>query len=351
MFSSPETRKQSGFSLLELTVAVAVMLIITASVLTFMKDSLRISLTTHELTDAQESVRTAQEFINRDLTSGGDGLRNMGNICLRSAFVTNYLTRNPNNNPCGVGLVNFPLIHSDNNLPANITVLGTNPVVKVRTNPTSTDRMTLLQSDPNPNFPPIGLAATAITGLGLNIRVPAADINKFNVGEIWFITSSAGATFGTITAKNAATFTLTFATGDTYGLNQANAAGPINLVSGNGTLPTTIMRMRIIHYFVNDRGLLVRRTFGIANGGYTDSVIAEHITNLQFRYILAPTDTGLAQQPVAQLAIDEQGEVRQVEVSVTSETSHPINNGNRQPITMTTTTSVRNYQFMEALQP
>lgn len=350
MLFPAETRGQSGFSLMELMVATTVMLIMTASALTFMKGSLKTTLTTYELTEAKENARTAQEFINRDLTSGGDGLRNMGNICLRVNFVTNYLSRNPNNNPCGAGaLVHFPLVQSDDNLPANVAVRGTNPAVNVRTNPTPTDRMTLLQNDPS--VTPIGLALNAVTNAGLNVRVPAANINDFNVGEIWFFTSSDGATFGTITAKNAAASTLTFANGDVHGMNQTGVDGPLSFVSRGGTISTSVRRMRIIHYFVNQNGLLIRRVFGMAGGGFTDSVIAEHITDLQFRYVLAPAASGLGQQPVAQLTVDQQGEVRQVEVSVTAETVHPLADGKHHPVSMKTTTSVRNFQFMEATQP
>jgi hypothetical protein len=44
--------------------------------------------------------------------------------------------------------------------------------------------------------------------------------------------------------------------------------------------------------------------------------------------------------------------VRQVEVTVTVETPHVLQNGQRPPnLSMTTSTSVRNMQFRQALQP
>lgn len=344
-----DSSDQAGFSLMELLVVVSLLVIVLGSVLLLLRDGIRVSAVTYEMTEAQESLRTAQEYINRDLITAGDGLRNINNICLSSNFVNNYLTKNNTGGSCGTGLVNLPLIQSDNDLPATTTVTGTNPAVKVRSNPAPTDRITILQIDPS--FTPITLPANAIVPSGSNISVSAADINKFNEGEIYFITSSAGATFGTITNKNTNSRNLIFAASDVYDLNKPGNGGPINIVSDKGTLPTTIMRMRMIHYFVNENGLLVRRVLGVSGNGYVDSVIAEHVVNLQFRYFLNLfDDTGFVGQPVTQLITEEeQAAVRQVEVTVTTETVHAVLNGNTQTISSTTTTSVRNLQFREAL--
>lgn len=345
-----DSSNQAGFSLMELLVVVSLMIIVLGSVLLLLKDSIKLSAVTYEMTEAQESLRTAQEYINRDLITAGDGLRNINNICVSSNFVNNYLTKNNTGSSCGTGLVNLPLIQSDNDLPGTTTVTGTNPLVKVRSNPTPTDRITILQIDPS--FTPITLPSNAIVSSGSNVSVSAADIDKFNIGEIYFITSSAGATFGTITNKNTNSKNLIFAASDVYDLNKPGNGGPINIVSDKGTLPTTIMRMRLIHYFVNENGLLVRRVFGAGGGnGYIDFVIAEHVVNLQFRYFLnLVDDTGFVGQPVAQLTTEqEQAAVRQVEVTVTTETVHTVLNGNTQTISSTTTTSIRNLQFREAL--
>ncbi|HXQ71497.1 MAG TPA: type II secretion system protein [Pyrinomonadaceae bacterium] len=345
-----DSSDQAGFSLMELLVVISLLIIVMGSVLLLLKDGIKLSAVTYEMTEAQESLRTAQEYINRDLMTAGDGLRNINNICLSSNFVNNYLTKNNTGSSCGTGLVNLPLIQSDNDLPGTTTVTGTNPLVKVRSNPAATDRITILQIDPS--FTPITLPPNAIVPSGANISVSAADINKFNEGEIYFITSSAGATFGTITNKNTNSRNLIFAASDVFDLNKPGNGGPINIVSDKGTLPTTIMRMRMIHYFVNENGLLVRRVLGVGGGsGYVDSVIAEHVVNLQFRYFLNLfDDTGFVGQPVAQLSTEEeQAAVRQVEVTVTTETVHAVSNGQTQTVSSTTTTSVRNLQFREAL--
>jgi hypothetical protein len=275
-------------------------------------------------------------------------LKDIGNVCVPAAFVTNYLTRNPNSTVCGNGLVNLPLVQSDNNVPAATPVLKTTPPVMVRSTPALTDRLTMLQMDST--FTAVALAANAVTASGLNVRVGAADIGRFSVGDIYFFTSSAGATFGTVTAVNAGTATLSFGLGDAFGLNQPGLNGPLDLISGKGTLVASISRMRIVHYFVNQRGLLIKRVLGVTGGvGYTDTVVAERVRDLQFRYILTPTTAGGPIQPVAQLTSPaQQNAVNQVEVTVTTETLRPIDNGRSKAITMTTTTGVRNIQFIEA---
>lgn len=350
------SRGQSGFSIVELLVVFTVMLVITTSVFSLMKDSSMISLTTFEMTDAQQSLRTAHEYINRDLVLAGDRLRGISNICVRSNFVTSFLTKNAANTPCGGGTVNLPLIQSDNNVPANTVVPLVTPTTKVRSldsdgNAALTDRINIIQIDSS--FAPITVSANAIPASGGSITIPAADLARVNVGEIYFITSTAGTTFGTVTGKNLATGVLSFATGDVYGLNQAILDGPISTVSDGGLLPASIMRMRIIQYFINDKGLLIKRVFGVGGGvGHFDSVIAEHVANLQFRYILNTNDDGTSEQPVSQLSTPEQQvSVRQVEITVITETVHKLANKKRQPVSMTTTTSVRNLQFLETQQP
>jgi hypothetical protein len=146
---------------------------------------------------------------------------------------------------------------------------------------------------------------------------------------------------------------LTFATGDTYGLNLTGTGGHIKAISSSGTLATSLMRMKIIHYYVNSNKLLVRREFGIPGGGFRDSIIAEHVLNVQFNYSLNIVDgNGNVAQPTGTITNTEQRlAVRQVEVTITVESPRAIQNGLQPTLSGTTSTSVRNMQFRQALQP
>lgn len=345
---------QRGFSVVELIVVVTVMAVVSGAVFALMRDSMKIGATTYEMTDAQQSLRTAQEFINRDLINTGDGLNSITRIRVPRNFVTNFLTSKPVDDLSTPGIINLGLLNSDNDVAANTTVAATNPAVTVRSAPLPTDRITILEADPS--FTPIALPANSINGAGDTVSITPADLPRFTVEEVYFLTSSIGATFGTITGFQGANGNnpkLLFSNGDAFGLNTAGAGGQINTVSAGGTLPTSLLRMQIIHYFINSNGILIRRVFGLRGAGFRDSVIAEHVMSLQFRYFLNLTGAnGSTVQPVSQLTNSQQQlAVGQTEVTVTTETPHTISPLTRQQLTMTTSTSIRNMQFRRALQP
>lgn len=347
-----EKNSEGGFSIAELCVAMTLMAIVTAAVFALMRDSMKVGSTTYEMTDAQQSLRNAQEYVNRDLMNVGDGLNSITRILVPRTFVTNYLAVNPFDDPAKPGYVNLALINSDNNVPAGTAVRNTSPSVTVRSSPVLTDRITMLEVDNN--FTPIPLAANAINATGSQITIAAADVSRFTSGEVYFLTSSAGATFGTITSiTTGPPPKLNFAAGDALGLNVVGAGGMINTVSATSTLPTSLMRMQMIHYFINSNGLLIRRAFGVKGVGYRDSVVAEHVMSMQFRYFLnLRAANGNIVQPVASLTSStQQLAVRQAEVTITTETPHPIATKQQQQLTMTTATTIRNMQFRQALQP
>lgn len=343
-----------GFSLLEVLVAVAVMIVVTGAIFALMRDSVKSSKASLEMSDGQQSSRTGQEFINRDLMNTGDGLDSISDIRVPQNFVSNYLTRNPITDASTPGIIKLGLITTDNDVIANTAVLGTAPLVTVRANPVFTDRISILQMDRN--FVPITLAAGAINPVDGSIAINPTDIGLFAAGEIYFISSAAGSMFATVTDRvgvGTANPSLVFAEGDAFGLNSVGAGANLDVITASATLPASLCRMKIIHYYVNSNGLLMRRVFGTRNAGFVESAISEHVVSLQFRYFMNMRDVnGNMIQPRAQLTTSQQQvETRQVEVTVTVETPHTLQNGQRQQITMTTSTSVRNMQFRRSQQP
>lgn len=345
---------EQGFSMLEMLVAVAVMIVVTGAIFALMRDSVKTSTATMEMSDGQESLRAGQEYINRDLINAGDGLNSINNIRVPQNFVTNYLTLNPVIDPLTPGIINLGLITTDNDVPVNTLVLGTAPPVDVRANPVLTDRISILQMDSS--FTPITIPANALNPADGATFVAPADIGRFAVGEVYFITSAAGSMFATITDRQGVGTPnpiLVFGPGDVFGLNSVGLGSQLDFITATATLPASLSRMKLIHYYVNSNGLLMRRVFGVTGTGFTESVIAEHVVSLQFRYFINLRDVnGNIVQPEAQLTTSQQQtETRQVEVTVTVETPHTLQNGLRQQISMTTSTSVRNMQFRRSLQP
>ena len=327
-----------------------------------------ISNATYELTDAQEGLRSAQEFINRDLVSAGDGLRSMSYIPVQTSFIQKYLSLTPVPDPAmPAGVTNLGILTTDNDVPADTIVYGldpnvpTNPLVKVRSSPLLTDRQTILAIDSN--FVPISLAAGAINNTGTTVTIADADRPRFTAGEIYFFTSSVGGTFGTVTnvadaagAVSTLTFAAGSANGDNFGLNVTGAGGRICTISACGaagsTLATTLQRMKIIHYFIDSTGRLMRRVFGVRGTGFREAAIADHVTSVQFVYSLGPDSAGNNVPPVNRLStLAQQIAVRQVEVRVNVETPHTLEKRLQPELTSITSTSVRNMQFRQALQP
>jgi hypothetical protein len=319
--------------------------------------SLQFATTTYHMTEAQQTLRTAHEIINRDLTTAGDGLRGLFTIRVPLAFVQNYLTRAPVVDTIWPNHPNLGLMTSDDNVPGGTAVPQSNPTLTVQGN---SDRTTMLVQDRD--FGSVTLLPGKITysGATTSIVVPAADISKFQSGEIYAIVSGNSVAFGVITSINAGSFTLVLTNGDAFSINQTGAQSPIYNVAN--IHPTTrasqqgasIIRLQIIHYFISSSKLLVRRVFGVKGAPFVDSVVAEHVADLQFRYLLNTTDAnGFVAQPVRQLTLANQAGVRQVEATLTVETVRAVNNtnganGGHQTITSTMGTTVRNLQFREA---
>ncbi|HXD34391.1 MAG TPA: type II secretion system protein [Pyrinomonadaceae bacterium] len=351
-------QNEAGFSLVEMVVALGVMIIVTASIVSLMKGSMNISTANYELTDAQQSLRTAQEYINRDLMNAGDGLKTLSVIRLPQTFINNYLTLTPIvDTDMPAGTINFGILTSDNQVPAGTTVLGTSPSVTVRSSPSLTDRQTIIEVDPQ--F--IAIPPTTINSSGTLVTLPSGtNMAQFTVGEIYFFSSSLGSTFSVVTAISTANRQLTFNSGDSpLAVNASGTANNLKIISSSGTTATSMTRMRMIHYYVNSSGFLMRRVFGAkcvpstTCTGFTENVVAEHVVNVQFNYSLDMTDSaGNVVQPTNALSTkSERLGIRQVEVTVTVETPHALQSGNKSQLSMTTSTSVRNMQFRRAQQP
>jgi Tfp pilus assembly protein PilW len=364
MCPNRKLNRQAGFSMMELMISLATMTIITGCAFALIGGSIKFTSATFHMTDAEQTLRSAHEIINRDLTTAGNGLRGVGMINVPRGFVTNYLTLTADSSDPN----NLALVLSDDNVPGTTVVPQSNPAANVQA---GSDRLTMLTQDTSFNQGnAVSLSAGNITvsGPNTNIMVGSANIGLFQVGEIYAI-SSQNLAFGVITSINNITNTLVMANGDVYGINQTGASAPISTVStvlsGVSTQAASIKRMQIIHYYVTSNNLLIRRVFGVRGAAFVDSVIAEHVVNLQFRYLLNKTDpNGFVYQPVRQVDPADRQSVREVEATIAVETVRAVNvvtNSNsistgcgasangKQTICSTTATTVRNLQFRKAL--
>lgn len=347
------SQSEAGFSLVELMVVMGIMITVTGIAMTLMADSIKISAVTNEMTEAQQNLRAAQDFIARDLVAVGDGMDVIQSPRTTKAFLSGYLTKAPATVTADDTLGVLGVVTSDDQIPSGTTVPSADLASTIALK-AGTDRLTIMKIDRDfNNGATISLASGKVTNNGQNVVIPTGPVmTDFKVGDIYFFTSGAGSAFGAVTAVNTATRVLNFSSGDRYGLNQGTSTSPINLVAGGKA--SSMMRMLVTSYFVDSTGLLMRRVFGVSGGkGFTDTVVAEHVVNLQFRYLLDQEDSsGNVVAPVSTLADEtQQGDVRQVEMTVTTETAHALVKGNKPQVSMTGSMSVRGMQFKEHLQP
>src|SRR5229473_67006 len=91
MCPNRKSNRQAGFSMMELLISLATMTIVTGCAFALIEGSIKFTNATFHMTDAEQTMRTAHEIINRDLTTAGNGLRGVSAIRVPRAFVTNYL--------------------------------------------------------------------------------------------------------------------------------------------------------------------------------------------------------------------------------------------------------------------
>lgn len=370
-----ERRAEAGFSLMELTVTMGIMVAILGATAGLMADALRTATVSNELTEAQQSLRSAHEYINRDLLAAGDGLNGLRGIEVRLPldFVNDNITPNPNTvrtlvrNGAGTTYVVPALVTSDD---AQSRSGGASGLLA------DTDRFTVMSAQADVNFPVSILGATA----GVLARpdsgtliatVPAATAALFRPGEVVLVnsnTAGGAATFAAVSGvtTGGANGQIRFSSGDGYGLNTPNlpllidvacgandpAVGPCNNV--------IIQRVLLVTYFVDEDGLLRRRVLGRPRRGnvgedefvqaaMAGDVVAEHITVLQARFGVITNDrTGW--EILDRMTADQEPRVRQVEVKMTAETPHAVlKDGERAEATAVVRTTVRTMEYRNAL--
>jgi len=335
--------------MMELIIVMVITLVILAAVFSLMRSAITTANANFEMTTAAQGLRNAQEYITRDILVGGDGLRGLANVWLPTGFVTKNLTARSASavDPTNQGYLNIGMIISDYNVPNGTPISYATPAMNVLP---VTDRLAILSRDPH--FSAINLNAADIGINSGQVNIPAARIGDFTSGEIYFISNGVAGVFGTVTNVNPGGNKITLGNGDAYELNRTGSSGPLASVTNNGTYRTILQRVQIIQYFVDAEHRLVRRVYGVKSSGYIDSVVAEHLESLRFRYIMRPEEADVIfSQPATQLDIDEAATVRTIELSLQVKTAYPLQDGEYHEVDGTTQVGVRNIQFTEAVVP
>jgi prepilin-type N-terminal cleavage/methylation domain-containing protein len=323
-------KRQAGFSLLEILIATALMVVIMGATLRALSDATHANEAVTLMADSQENLRAAMNYMTKDLIEAGEGLPQGGIPIPNSATPLNPAPALASavNRPGPIGgPATFPpsfltlpavtdgfqegpqAVTPNPNVPGAV-LLGNNSdfitVVYADNTIIDTVHNTTLNSLPiflaanggNPGCPAGSLDPTGLTAIfdATCITLPTGN-TAITPGDLIMFQNANGATIQTVTNVNGQT--LTFAgggAGDAFALNGTGKPSGtiINIRNADGTFPpTTASRIWMITYYLNttnqQRPLLMRQVnFRPA------APVAEVIEDLSISYDInsGPPNTG-----------------------------------------------------------
>lgn len=311
-------KKDSGFSLVELLVGVALLIIILGPLLSFMKSAQELRSTSYRLTDVEQNARAALILIGRDLQNAGynfppkiDLPNNTSNLIrpiLGPASNTNSL-----NNL-------YPIIPGN-----NLNMVNTTDSVNGATVQNPTDQITLVYTNQifNNGLPLVGRVNAAGTQFTLlaGETLTAANQRLLYTGDFCVLNAGQSNAIGIVnTNTSEGSNVINFSGG--AGLNTLDPQGLNRLV--------TLYTFYFVTYFVDSKGNLIRREHlapphssiigdpstittaslspivsptptyqcGTGNTCYFDNIIATGVEDLQFTYFLTERQIELSNSTV-----------------------------------------------------
>ncbi len=350
--SSEKTNSEKGFTILELIVAMTIFMIVTGSVWGVLRIASQSRGVTNQQVQLAKNIRMALNVIGRDTYNAGYGYPLLSTVLLPDNRIATLI---------GIP-VDFdttrdtvPPIMAGNNL--NLDNWNT-------TANTRTDQVTFLFKDSTfnrvsniPGSPlvstPLNINAATTTAGGIDEIVPISGNNSAcRVNDIYLITGNTGSALGLSTALNG-TSAVQFSNGDVLGFNQTGTSGPLRSI----TLPASMMRVKMVTYFVAADGTLTRREFAnvpVATPAvaFADEPLVYNVDNFQIRYII--DDGTVSDNPsagpdgIAGNADDVQANlaaVRQIRFTVSVRSRELNSLGQPYRETMTSTFSTRNLGY------
>lgn len=298
-------KNKDGFSLVELLVATALLLIILGPLLSFMRSAQELRSTSYRLTDVEQNARAALLLIGRDLQNAGYNFPPKIDLATGTSNLIQPLLGAAAN----TGSINnlYPIIPGN-----NINTVNTTDSVNGATVSNPTDQITLLYTNQifNNGLPVVGrvnAAGTQFTLLSGN-TLSASTQSLLYQSDFCVLNTGQSNAIGIVSANtNEGATVINFSSG--AGLNTLDPQSLNRLV--------TLYTFHFVTYFVDSRGNLIRRehlspphssispisdpstlsssglasrsseySCGATNKCYHDNIIATGIEDLQFTYFL-----------------------------------------------------------------
>jgi prepilin-type N-terminal cleavage/methylation domain-containing protein len=295
-------RSEAGFSLPEVLITSAIMLVVLAGSFSAMTQAMKGEESTRLMTGLNAALRGTMDLVVRDSLQIGQGLPDARRIEVPNGLAAQTIVRP---GPAANGLC--PGVPADFGNTPSLPAITVGPGMGPAVNGVCSDVITTLAADGT--FDRVALRAVAANGSSITVAAPTGqpqgvrngvDIDDgggddIRVGDLIMLTQGSLSTLMYVTGVNGPAQQITFAAGDPFRLNQfdpvdndpmtAEMAGTINqmiALGGNPTAPALIpvgqpnagqpllcamqaARIRMITYFVdtaNAAGPRLMRTVG-----------------------------------------------------------------------------------------
>ncbi len=350
-------KSQSGFTLIELMVAMLVTLLVVGAAFWLFQSSEQTAGLTLQRSEIQTEVRAALNQIERDLSQAGTGVP-LGGVAIPSAATGGA---NPNfacdinqcylgaNNPFTQGVL-YKVTPGD----------GIGPNI---TEPSDAIKITYV----DPNLDWSAFSTTTITANGDSLTMPAGTLPAVNdpavgilPGDVILLQNNIGSAAGVVSAVAAPTITFGL---DPLNINQTGApAGNIKAIATPGSNPVTypptkVSRLVMVTYFLqpvvtpDGPDSRVMRQLG----AHPPVPVAEHIEDLQFTYDIVDDNTGvlLANLPNAVSGnppTSKPNQIRKININITGRSFRPGIRNNVQRVNLSSSVGPRNLSFRDRYQ-
>ena len=295
-------RRETGFSLLELLVAMTITLIVVAGTLAMLDQAQRTSESIALSSNTLQNLRAGMNNLTRDLVLAGQGLPTGGiSIPNGSGIPVNRPGPTGTSYTFGVSpnfFTAIPVVTTGGGLGPN--VLRPSDIITIMYADNSLTLNQNVINDPNGNPPCAGSIDPngAFVNFDINCTPLGAGPGAQNIqaGDLIMFSNAQGNALEVVTTI--AGQTLNFATGDAYNLNQrtdpSGTMQQIQIPPGSGTYPpTTATRISMITYYLDNSDptnprLMRQVTFN------PPLAVAEDIEDLQASYDFVDGDTNPA---------------------------------------------------------
>lgn len=345
------TNGESGFSLVELMVAMVIFLIVTGSIWGVLQVAQRGRTSVSENVQMTKSVRFGMNMLGRDTYNAGFGYPLTSTVILTNERLSNLLEI-PNDYDATRDTM--PPIIVGNDVREN----DLNP-----DSDTMTDQVTFLFKDATFNVEPDPVTGLDVSQpLNINAATTTDDIDEIlpisgsnaacRINDIYLVTGNSGSTIGVATGLNG-TDKVQFANSDLLDFNRTGPSGWLRGI----TTPASMMRVLMVTYFVTPDGTLTRRRYAnvpppASSGPWVDEPLVYGVENFQIQYIM--DDGSLSDNPSAGpdgtpgTPDDDQAnlaKIRQVRFTLSIRSSEFGPTGEPYRVSMTSTFSTRNLGY------